>query len=262
MHARRLVVLLALCLLAPCVRAVDWTNKTSVLPVAAGWRDLACSSDGLTCIGVIVEGSSSGGFLTKTRDGGQTWEKESAPAAPQDVRFEAIASSADGTKFAVVGQMQKIWLFEEGATPEWTEVGIKKKWNAVASSADGAVLVAGVQHGNLWTSSNSGMDWVEVKNTGAAKTWTSLATSADGVTMIAAAHSGNLWISNNSGANWTEMELTEKRSWVGVAASSDGAKLVALMKETVMFGPPATRDKRGRKGHLGDGSASQGGSRQ
>ena len=46
--------------------------------------------------------------------------------------------------------------------------------------------------------------------------------------MIAAAHSGNLWISNNSGANWTEMELTEKRSWVGVAASSDGAKLVAV----------------------------------
>ena len=164
--------------------------------------------------------------MTKTIDGGQTWEKESAPA-PEDVRFEAIASSADGSKFVVVGQHQNIWLFEEGATPEWTEVGgLKKKWTTVASSADGTVLVAGVQNGNLWTSSNSGRDWVEVKNTGSTKSWTSSAASADGSTMIAAVHYGNLWISNNSGANWTEIKLTT--GWVGVATSSDGAKLVAI----------------------------------
>jgi len=58
-------------------------------------------------------------------------------------------------------------------------------WSAVASSADGSKLVAGMNAGVIYTSTNSGATWV--MNNVLDTAWTSLASSADGSRLIGTA---------------------------------------------------------------------------
>jgi hypothetical protein len=57
-------------------------------------------------------------------------------------------------------------------------------WQAVASSADGTKLVAAINNGSIYTSTDFGATWVSnnVPNTN----WISIASSADGCTLVAA----------------------------------------------------------------------------
>ena len=58
-------------------------------------------------------------------------------------------------------------------------------WSCVASSADGSKLVAAVDGGLIYTSTNSGGTWVPT--TAPSNAWASVACSADGSKVIAAA---------------------------------------------------------------------------
>jgi hypothetical protein len=102
----------------------------------------------------------------------------------------------------------------------------------VASSADGKNLVAAVNGGPIFTSTNSGTDWTV---TGAPiELWASLASSADGSKLIAATGTtvpvSAIYTSTNSGGNWTTNNIPIYigfYNWTTVASSADGTKLVA-----------------------------------
>src|SRR5208283_4990065 len=74
----------------------------------------------------------------------------------------------------------------------WTQTSAPNKgWMSVASSADGAKLVAVNNSGNgghIFTSTNGGLSWVT--NAFAGRNWTSVASSADGTKLIATANTG------------------------------------------------------------------------
>jgi hypothetical protein len=97
-------------------------------------------------------------------------------------------------------------------------------WQAVASSADGAKLVAVVNGGLIYISADSGANWSTT--TAPATNWSSVASSADGGTLLAAVDGGGLYISSDSGANWT-LTSAPVTNWGSVACSADGTKLVA-----------------------------------
>jgi hypothetical protein len=115
-----------------------------------------------------------------------------------------------------------------------TALAPETNWQAAASSADGVKLVAVVNEGGVYLSSDGGETWTDA---GVLRTnWYTVASSADGATLIVAAGSppipfsplayGPVILSSDSGATWTDTQLPNL-SWTSVACSSDGTKLVA-----------------------------------
>ncbi len=98
-------------------------------------------------------------------------------------------------------------------------------WQAIASSADGARLVAATWGGSVYTSTNSGSTWNGAGLSNA--DWSSVASSADGSKLVAANWGGRVYVSTNSGADWEAASLPVA-PWNSVATSADGVKLVAV----------------------------------
>jgi hypothetical protein len=191
-------------------------------------------------------------------DSGVSWMKTTAP----NENWTSVGSSGDGTRLvAVVGSsgadgsipnLGPIYTStNSGATWRKTTAPINS-WSAVASSADGTIIVAAVGYGALdsiypgpvYTSTNSGTTWrkasVPIGN------WSSVAASADGRTLVAVTSydaggsfgSGSIFISSNSGAIWTK-STAPASIWWSVASSADGKNLVALASSYDDFGNPS-----------------------
>jgi hypothetical protein len=113
----------------------------------------------------------------------------------------------------------------------WTPRDSVRAWSAVASSSDGTKLVATVNTGQtIYTSTNSGLNWVAQSTGAGSQKWSSVASSADGTKLVAGVGdtgntSGNIYVSTNSGVSWASKASAQQ--WVSVASSSDGTKLVA-----------------------------------
>jgi len=115
------------------------------------WTHVSSSADGTTMVAVAGGLGASGEILTST-DSGATWALRPGPGVRSWI---CSATSADGTKMAAVAVSDLIYTStNSGAT--WTPNNIVlNNWNAVASSADGALLVASVGYpatGGVYTS--------------------------------------------------------------------------------------------------------------
>ncbi len=105
----------------------------------------------------------------------------------------------------------------------WTPRDSNRNWVSVASSSDGTKLVAADSGGQLFTSTDSGVSWTARDSV---RNWYSVASSSDGTKLVAADATGQLYTSVDSGVNWTPRESV--RSWEAVASSADGTKLIAV----------------------------------
>ena len=105
----------------------------------------------------------------------------------------------------------------------WTARDSARQWWGVASSSDGTKLVAAVDGGQIYTSTDSGVTWTPRDS---ARNWYGVASSSDGTKLVAAVYGGQIYTSTDSGATWTPRDSV--RNWWGVASSSDGTKLVAV----------------------------------
>ena len=111
----------------------------------------------------------------------------------------------------------------------WTKTSAPTaNWKCVASSSDGTKLVAGVEGGRIWTSSNSGNTWTE-QTRAPSVGWQSVASSSDGIKLVACMSFGSIYTSDDLGITWRERTTAGSRYWTSVASSSDGIKLVACV---------------------------------
>lgn len=101
-------------------------------------------------------------------------------------------------------------------------------WSSVASSADGAKLVASSGEydlsGQIYVSTNSGATWVTT--TAPSNNWVGAASSADGEKLAAAVYGGSIYISTNGGDLWTAT-TAPIMNWGYVTESADGTHLAA-----------------------------------
>ncbi|MFZ0827289.1 MAG: hypothetical protein WAO02_07685 [Verrucomicrobiia bacterium] len=125
----------------------------------------------------------------------------------------------------------------------WTAVAAPLNWSDIASSADGTKLVATVNFGFIYTSTNSGATWA-IHNSSpinSALYWSSVASSADGTKLVATvgytiyntSPLGAIYTSADAGATWTahtSSPLSSTLDWASVASSADGTKLVAAVR--------------------------------
>jgi len=206
-----------------------WTPRAS----DQYWDSIASSADGMMLAAAAAENAN---VYTST-DGGTNWAPHSTP---DGWPFNAITSSADGTKLVAARYGGYIWTSTNSGM-NWTQRATSRYWQAVASSADGARMVAAVYGGSLWTSTDSGVTWTP-RMTTANRNWVSVASSADGTRLVAAEggnYLGYVYTSTDGGTNWTARESL--RTWRSVASSADGNKLAAVAFNGQIYTSVATQ---------------------
>ncbi len=110
------------------------------------------------------------------------------------------------------------------ASTSWTARESVQTWHDVATSADGTRLVALVNGGQLYTSTDSGVTWTPRESI---RNWFAVTSSADGTRLAAVVNAGLIYTSTDSGVNWTPRESV--RSWRDIGSSADGTRLVAIV---------------------------------
>jgi hypothetical protein len=101
----------------------------------------------------------------------------------------------------------------------------------VACSSDGSRLVAALGNGSIYISPDSGATWTLNSTTTASGSF--VASSANGNRLVAAygstTVSGSIYTSTDSGGIWTAAGNAPSAEWMGVASSSDGSLLAAVV---------------------------------
>ncbi len=108
----------------------------------------------------------------------------------------------------------------------WTARDSVRSWDCVASSANGTRLVACVDS-DAYTSTDSGVTWTRRYNVFPSTYPLRVASSADGTRLVACTANGPLYTSTDSGTTWTARDSS--RVWNWVDSSADGTKLVACV---------------------------------
>ena len=200
------------------------------------WTSIACSADGKK----LVASATNGAVYISTNTG-QTWATSSVPAK----KWVSISMSADGSQLAVVSTNGLLCVSTDGGdswttnnpnSSNLTQSQVRRiapkigngapntNWQAVACSADKSRLVAVVNGGPIYLSSDTGTNWTA--SSAPNFQWTTVACSADGGTMIAAVTNGPVYTSTDAGVTWVSNSIPVS-SWVSVAISADGSRLVA-----------------------------------
>jgi len=149
---------------------------------------------------------------------GTTWwgmKGGGSGSLPSCNQGEALIMGASGWECCAVG---------DGGGSAWVQRDSQRNWYAVASSSDMTKLVAVVNGGQVYTSTDSGATWT-ARNTG--RQWVDVASSSDGTKLVAVVAGGQIFTSTDSGVNWTPRNSA--RAWEAVASSADGTKLVAVV---------------------------------
>ena len=86
-----------------------------------------------------------------------------------------------GTNLAsyIFGTGGKIW--RGGVTNNWLvdTIGVTENWFGIASSSDGTKLAAVVNGGNIWRSTDAGINWIEDTSVGTIKSWNGITTTSE-----------------------------------------------------------------------------------
>lgn len=184
--------------------------------LAGTWWRVASSSDGNT----LLVGSDEGGLFRST-DGGVNWTPVDAG---QIHAVSSVASSADG-RVLLTGRWNlangTLRLSTDGGA-SWNPVAYELDWYDAAVSADGSVMAAVTDFGQIHVSIDGGTTWTAY---GPSRMWSRIAMSADGSVMLASAYGDHLYVSTDKGATWTPRGTVQ--SWFGVAVSSDGQHMAA-----------------------------------
>jgi hypothetical protein len=194
----------------------------------------------VTVSGTNVQANPNTGYITTNN------------VSPVEIALPAAPSIGDVYKVAGVGAAGWIITQTNNQTiiagnlsgsvgQSWKAVEGSANWSAIASSSDGTKLVAVVNNGYIYTSTNSGANWTQQNNSGS-RYWSSVASSADGTKLVAAvgytiytaSQPGAIYTSTDSGVTWTphtSSPLSSSLDWSSVASSADGSKLVAAVRD-------------------------------
>jgi len=174
------------------------------------WPSIACSSDGIKIIATDGHVCISDDFFSTLTD-----------VTTDNQAWISASSSSDGNKLIAVAPPSPIFGgLASGGVCISTDSGTNWIFNydfapsSVASSADGIIVVASVNGGQIYFSTNSGTTWT---NSGLITSWSSVASSADGTKLVAVANGGGIWTAQCSphpSINITLTKASIQLSWL------------------------------------------------
>jgi hypothetical protein len=188
----------------------SWTHRTSINAVC---RSIASSSDGNYLSIAAGWGDMDPDDVFTSSDFGASWTRHSSVFGGAN-EWSSIASSSNGWYLVAAQGMNtdgdgRIYIGEfDGDTWSWTLSNAPNlNWTAVASSYSGMKLVAVANGGNIYTSTDAGVNWTARDS---AREWVSVASSSDGSVLWATVNNGLIYKSTNSGLTWTAMGATQQ----------------------------------------------------
>jgi hypothetical protein len=211
----------------------SWTsNNVSDSPLYY----VGSSADGAKLVAATINGS-----IYLSTNSGTVWIlTTNLPAFNQP--GTSIVSSADGSKLIVAYPEGVFRSVDSGIT--WISNSVTTNnlhWLFLALSADASVVVAADNYGYIYTSTNSGADWIQTS--APLGNWQGIASSADGKRLVAVdqgfgpgwlgntGNAGPIYISTNAGLTWTSNNMPSQ-IWIAVASSADGRMLAAAAYDT------------------------------
>ena len=187
----------------------------------SGWpfSSLACSADGaqILCVNTTL--------LYRSTNFGAVWSSNTTP-----VVFSGLAASADALKLAAIGVDGNLYASTNSGAA-WSQTGAPNgNWIALASSADGSVVMASqeyephitAQYFYVYGTTNGGAQWEQLLAT-YSDVGTSAAISADGAKMYAGGE--EFFESLTGGSGWTTVGGYPPYSAGSVACSASGAEI-------------------------------------
>lgn len=151
------------------------------------------------------------------------------PASPTRIG-DTYRVAAVGSAGWIIAQNAGQSILTANLTPHlgtgWTPRDSARAWQAVATSATGQRLVAAVNGGLIYTSTDAGATWTPRSASGS-RAWAAVASSADGSKLVGVVNGGFIYTSTDSGASWGQRHVS--RAWRAVASSADGNRLVAAV---------------------------------
>ena len=174
--------------------------------------------------------------------------------------FEGVTMSQDGQRLAAVIQPSvrdalnptsaalpngRLVISNDGGAT-WTEPAlpggstVQHYWRNIDSSADGSVLVAVAQGGEIFLSTDAGATWSVMQvaltsagtTTAVSETWYRVKLSADGrtIALVANTYGGapgsGIYVSRDRGTTWTR-GLVATADYTELAVSADGTRIAA-----------------------------------
>ena len=225
-HAATLRRAAAATLAALCV--AQFTASNSPLPPRpSGFFTTVALSADATFGAVIGAVNNANMSLWTSSNSGNSWTFNSGIGSRA---FTALALSADGRTIAAGtgGSAVAVWVSRDAGSA-WTAstfgpTGTGITFACVASSANGTMLVASLNFGQVCVSYDGGATWVP--RAPAITSCLSVAMSADGRT-VALATGSSLYVSYNRGATFA-VSAGAAPSPIGDGISADGLTLVAV----------------------------------
>jgi uncharacterized repeat protein (TIGR03803 family) len=149
------------------------------------WQFVTCSSNAQTIVAVATADYSTPtvSSLYLSTDGGHSWSEVGLSE-----NWRSAAMSADGTKIVAVSYNPSRVYISTDSGQHWalsTSFTDTYLWS-VASSADGNVLFAATDDGNIYRSVDGGVSWSAMGLQFLFEEWASIACSADGYVVAAA----------------------------------------------------------------------------
>jgi photosystem II stability/assembly factor-like uncharacterized protein len=159
----------------------------------------------------------------------QLWTATSAPSN----NWYSVAISQDGSKLIAGGNRLVFTSTNYGLN--WKSNNLPElSWTSAACSADGRVLIVGAYYGDIYCSTNAGVDWWLTSALGGGGGWDNVASSADGSKLVAVSVSGRIFTSSDFGMTW-QISGAPGGHWQAVASSADGNKLAAAHGGHLLF---------------------------
>jgi hypothetical protein len=211
------------------------------------WACVASSSDGVKLIAAEAPG-----FVYTSANSGGVWHKNNLSSNG----WATVTISTNGDYLLAVKKTGSevgtaVLNYSSNSGTNWsgTDIGnieCPQSWSGAAASANGLNLVATLDDGPIYVSTDGGAQWTK---TGApTNEWSAVASSSDGTKLVAVAHTGGpgceqslqgtytgpIYTSTDSGNTWTEQNAPSNY-WTGVASSSDGTKLVAVSRNGPIY---------------------------
>jgi hypothetical protein len=231
---------------------VTWTDQTPSGPAhGQAWFSVASDSVGTNLVAVTPgQGVLGPGAIWTSTDAGATWTNQTAGVHDMvPSGWNTVASDSTGTKLVAATNGGDIWTSTNGGVA-WTDRTSSGPahsppnaiggwgWASVASDSTGDRLVAVVDAGDIWTSTNAGLTWTDQMPSGPAsnQVWFSVASDSTGTNLVAVdalvtGNNGDIWTSTDGGVTWTDRtkgNAALSQTWLAVTSSATGSHIVAV----------------------------------
>ena len=193
--------------------------------------------------------AAAGGLIYRSADLGRNWLALNSTVAGVDLGnqdWRAVTSDQRGLTVAAAVYNGPIYRRTEfGSEAGWqagtlvgTTTPLIRPWRGIASEADGIVMAAVTEAGEVFVSETGGRTWqlrnVTVGGTAIAPQrgqWSQVAISANGNTIAVAGERGSgLFISRNRGVTWTQA-TAPPGNYTAIALSADASVIGASLSD-------------------------------